>query len=175
MTLRMTSKEILLGYINTLSDQQCAEIYFVCKDVIEHPNYMYFDKDGNIISFLEAQEQFHIKLTRNQYSELIAKWGEKKVKECIQILAVHNVQKGRLYELSSYRMINGWVEREWKRLNGRRRYTRKDDGSIDFLPPFTEIDTKADAEKWIALTPPDYRNRSPYVFYLRNKFNIGEI
>lgn len=175
MTLRMTSKEMLLGYINTLSEQDCANIYFVCKDIVEQPNYLYFDKDANIITFAEAQEVFHIKLTRNQYSELVAKWGEKKTKECIQILAIHNTQKNRLYEFSSYRMINGWVEREWRRLNGKRRFIKKGDKEEELLPPFTEIDTKTDAEKWIALTPPDYRNRSPYVFYLRNKFNIGEI
>lgn len=173
MSSKMTGKEILLAYINTLSDAECTNLYFIIKEIEEPSEYLYFDKDGELISYDQAQEQYHIKLTRKQYNALMGRWTIDKFKNCVKILSIHNEPKNWIFEYGVFRILTGWVEREYNRLV---QYHYIDTGKErDFVKPFTELDTKEEAERWISTIAPEIRNKSPYVFYLRNKFNIGEI
>lgn len=174
MSTRMTGREMLLAHINTLSDIECTNIYFILNGITELPDYCYFDKDGELISYEQAQEQYHIKLTHSQYNVLINKWGEKKFKDCVRILSLHNEPKNLIFEYGVFKLLVGWVEREYKRLV-RYRYIEQADGEKETVKPFTDVENKDEAQQWILSIPPEVRNKSPYVFYLRNKFNLGEL
>ena len=70
--MRRTNKDILLGYIATLPDRECKDIYYqlLGRDTPEY-ELVIFDK---------------VKLTQGQYSKLIWLWGKEKIAACIQIL-----------------------------------------------------------------------------------------
>ena len=174
MSTKMSSKEMLLGYINTLSEQDCANLYFILHGVMKDARYVYFNSQGEEIEVDETTADMgsFIKLTRNQYGTLMYKYGKEKLVECIKILFIASKDKSRLGEYNRFRHLTGWVEAEYNRLH---RYSELHDSGYDeSIPPFTQIETKEQAIKWINSLPKANQYDDAYVIYLKNKFNIAK-
>lgn len=90
----MTSnKDILVGYIYTLSEDKCKEIYDEL--IINDDNYtMVFN---------------NVMLTNSQYNRLKFKYGEEKLKWCIYYLNDWFIKKNVSNHLISYSCLDGWV------------------------------------------------------------------
>ena len=165
---------MLLGYVNTLSDQECANIYFLIHGVMKDTRYIYFNSEGEeiFVDETKADKSTFIKLTRNQYGTLLYKFGKEKLIECIKILFIASKNKDKLGEYNRFRHLTGWVEIEYNRLH---RYGELNDGGYDeSIPPFTQIDTQEQAIKWIDSIPKTNQYDDAYVVYLKNKFNIAK-
>ena len=173
MSSKMTSKEILLAYINTLPEQECANLYFILKGIKKDTNYVYFNSEGEVIDVDDTTDvSTYIKVTKNQYGMLMYKFGKEKLKACIKILFIKNYKKDTLGQYNQYRFLIGWVEAEYNRLH---RYGELEDGGYsEDTVPFSQIDTQEQAIKWINSLPNVNKNDDAYVFYLRNKFNIAK-
>lgn len=170
--MRLTSKEMLIAYINTLSEQDCANIYFILTDKQREEDYVWLNDSGDIVDDDDSSNSRLIKLTPSQMGRLIHRFGVDKFKSCVKILIANNIKNNFLPEYSSYRAMVGWVEKEYNRLN---RWGELNClGYTESVPPFSLVDTKEQAINWIKLVPTKYRYTDPYVFYLRNKFNIEE-
>ena len=170
--MRLTSKEMLIAHINTLSEQDCANIYFILTDKQRGEDYVWLNDSGDIVDDGDSSSSGLIKLTPTQMGRLISKFGVDKFKACVKILIANNIKNNFLPEYSSYRAMVGWVEKEYNRLN--RWGELNCSGYTESVPPFSLVDTKEQAINWIKLVPTKYRYTDPYVFYLRNKFNIEE-
>lgn len=171
--MKLTSKEMLIAHINTLSEQDCANIYFILTDKQREEDYVWLDDSGSIVDTdCTIDNPRLIKLTPSQMGRLIHRFGVDKFKACVKILIANNIKNNFLPEYSSYRAMVGWVEKEYNRLN---RWGELNClGYTESVPPFSLVDTKEQAINWIKLVPTKYRYTDPYVFYLRNKFNIEE-
>lgn len=170
--MKLTSKEMLLAHINTLSEQDCANIYFILTDKQREEDYVWLNDSGDIVDDDDSNNSGLIKLTPTQMGRLIHRFGVDKFKACVKILIANNIKNNFLPEYSSYRAMVGWVEKEYNRLN---RWGELNClGYTESVPPFSLVDTKEQAINWIKLVPTKYRYTDPYVFYLRNKFNVEE-
>ena len=149
-----TNKDILLGLVGTLTDDECRDIiYFIT------------DKEydiGNIIQF----DLVHI--TKSQYNKLVWLWGKEKTLSCIEILNEWLSKKNITKKISHYRQIVGWVERKYYQLNG------VGDKSIQ---NYGSINTKWKAIQYIKRIPKELRCWDSQIRFLVDKFNInlGEI
>ena len=89
--MRRDNKEILIGYIGTLPDKDCKEIYYLLQGR-DTPEYemMIFDK---------------VKLTQGQYTKLIWLWGKEKTDACIQILNDWIIKKNVNHPVAYYKNL----------------------------------------------------------------------
>lgn len=145
--MRRDNKEILLGYIATLPDQDCKEIYYLLQD-IKAPKR-------------ETVEFGKVKLTQAQYSKLIWLWGKEKTDICIKILDEWMVRKNVTKPISCYRSLVGWVENAYYRTHP------ADDKSLKFN---SKIDTAWKARSYIKRLPPELRAYDSEVKFLVEKF-----
>ena len=112
--LLLNNKEILLSYINTLTDSECKSLYLYLKDINDNKKreYFYFDINGD-----RVEENGIVKLTPKQYYKLVYMWEKKeKVTKCISLLAKHLETKNIVTKVSHYNMLIGWVERYYHKL-----------------------------------------------------------
>ena len=171
----MTSKEMLLAYINTLSNDDCAEIYLILLDKIkpsEEVEYRMYDENLNRVETLSLGKRF-VTLARQQFRRLLSMWGTDKLKSCIKIYLDNGSKNNMLAGWNDYRQLTGWVEREYNRLN---RYGDiKCEGYSEGTLPFPDITTKREAIEYIKKISMEDWEDNPYVFYLRNKYKIEEI
>lgn len=145
--MRRSNKEILLGYIATLPDKDCKDIYYLLqgKDTPEY-ELVIFDK---------------VKLTQGQYNKLIWLWGKDKVEVCIKILNDWIVKKNINKPISCYKNLLGWVENAYYRTHP------ADDKSLKFN---SNIDTEWKARKYVQRIPKELRAYDSEVKFLVERF-----
>jgi hypothetical protein len=147
--MRRTNKDILLGYIATLPDKDCKEIYYLLqgKDTPEY-ELVIFDK---------------VRLTQGQYNKLIWLWGKDKVEACIKILNDWIIKKGIDKPISCYKSLMGWVENAYYRTHS------ADDKSLQFN---SEIDTEWKAKRYVQRIPKELRAYDSEIKYLVERYGI---
>jgi hypothetical protein len=145
--VRISNKDILIGYIGTLPDKECKEIYYLLqgKNTPEY-EWVVFDK---------------VKLTQQQYSKLIWLWGKDKLEECIKILNKWMVKKNIDKPLSCYKNLMGWVENAYYRTHP------ATDKSIRFN---SDIDTAWKAKRYVQRIPVELRAYDTEIKYLVEKY-----
>lgn len=146
--MRRSNKDILIGLVQTLSDEDCKELYY----------YIVGKKDesGGTLSFNLVH------LTQNQYNKLIWLWGKDKTTECIDILDKWLVKKGDKVKpyLSHYKSLLGWVEGVYYRSH-----------PIEKVEKFnSSIDTMWKAKRYIKSIPPELRANDSEVKFLVERF-----
>ena len=147
--MRRSNKDILLGLVGTLTDEQCKEVYYVITGI----------KDRLDLSF------DLVKLSSKQYSKLVWMWGKDKTDKCISLLNDWLKAKGEKIAkpLSHYKQIISWVERKYYRLYP------ADDKSLRFD---SKIDTEWKAKKYIQRIPKELRAYDSEVKFLVEKYGI---
>jgi hypothetical protein len=146
----VSNKDILIGYIGTLSDKECKDIYYLLqnKDIPEY-EYIIFDK---------------VKLTQGQYNKLIWLWGKDKVDKCVKILNDWIIKKKIDKPISHYRNLIGWVESA---------YYQKYPASDKSLRFNSDIDTVWKAKKYVENIPEELRAYDTEIRFLVEKFGTG--
>ena len=146
--MRVDNKEILIGYIATLSDKECKDIY-----------YWLTDKKIPLHDFLEFN---NVKITQGQYDKLIWMWGIDKTNECIKILDdwLSKTELKNKY-LSHYKQLIGWVENAYYNTHP------ANDKSIKYR---MKIDTAWKAKKYIKNIPPELRAYDGDIKFLVERF-----
>ena len=162
--LLLNNKEILLSYINTLTDRECKSLYLYLKDINDNKKreYFYFDINGD-----RVEENGIVKLTPKQYYKLVYMWEKKeKVTKCISLLAKHLETKNIVTKVSHYNMLIGWVERYYHKL------LRYGDiqGEGEQRLQFCDIKNPTQAREYIEKVPESIRQEDSYCLYLVNKF-----
>ena len=169
----MTSKEILLSYINTLSNDDCAEIYLILQDKVrpdDNVEWKLYTRDLNVAT---REDEECVKLTKQQFRRLFNMWGVDKLKSCINIYLNYGSKSRMLEGWNDYRQLTGWVVRTYNRLN---RYGALECGGyVEEALPFPDITTKKEAKEYIQRISMEDRDDNPYVFYLKNKYKIEDI
>lgn len=145
--MRRSNKDILLGYIGTLPDKDCKEIYYLLQNK-DKPEYelMHFDK---------------VQLSEGQYNKLIWLWGKDKVEACIKILNDWIIKKNIDKPISCYKSLTSWVEQAYYRTNPATDKSLKFDSSID---------TAWKAKRYVKRIPPELRAYDSEVKYLVERY-----
>jgi len=141
------NKDILIGYITTLSDKECKDIYYLLieKNTIRK-DYIEFDR---------------VRLTKSQYNKLMWFWGKDKLDCCIDILNKWLIKKNITKPISHYRSLLGWVETAYYSTH------KVDDKLIKFS---SNIDTIWKAKAYVKRIPPELRAYDSEIKFLVNKF-----
>lgn len=145
--MRRSNKDILIGYIGTLTDSECKDIYYLItgyKDCLD----IKFDL---------------VELTNGQYNKLIWLWGKEKTQRCIELLNEWLRDKGDKItkKISHYRQLIGWVERKYYQ-----KYPA-DDKSLRFN---SNIDTTWKAKRYVDRIPKELRAYDSEIKFLVEKF-----
>ena len=86
-----TNKEILIGYINTLSEAECGRLYLILRDNVQaKETYYYFNNKGERVNGGGA-----VALTKKQFEKLYTIWGSQKFKQVIALQGRVNEAKPR--------------------------------------------------------------------------------
>lgn len=145
-----TNKEILLGLVGTMTDDECRDVlYFITDKEYVEDNIVVFDL---------------VRITKEQYNKLIWMWGVDKTNKCIGILNEWLKKKNITKKISHYRQLVGWVERK---------YHQDNNISDDLLVDYGGIKYKWQAKKYIKSIPKELRMLDSQVKYLINKFDIN--
>jgi hypothetical protein len=145
--VRVDNKEILIGYISTLSDKECRDIYYLLNELkTPKQEWVEFDK---------------VRITTEQFNKLIWLWGKDKTLVCIDILNKWLNKKNITKPISHYRQLIGWVENAY--------YTNHpaNDKSIKYK---MNIDTAWKAKKYIQNIPKELRAYDGDIKFLVEKF-----
>lgn len=155
----MNSKDILIAYINTLSDKDCKNIYLLLKEIEGNKGkYELYNSKG------EKDSAGLVKLTPKQYHVLYEKWGPEKIAFCFETLTNY-LKSNKKVKASHYTLLNGWVETLY--LSKNKKHRRK------VLPiRFEDVKTKAQARLYVANVPETMRSDDVYVGYLVNKWGV---
>lgn len=145
--MRRTNKDILIGYIGTLSDKECKEIYYLLQGK-DTPEY-------ELVIFGKVQ------LTQGQYNKLIWLWGKDKTLKCIDILNEWIEKRGIKNPISYYKSLISWVENA---------YYRKYPASDKSLKFNSEIDTEWKAKRYVQRIPAELRAYDSEIKFLVERF-----
>lgn len=147
--MRVDNKDILIGYIGTLSDSECKELYY----------YLIGKKDKSKYNYVYQL----VNLTEAQYSKLIWLWGKDKTDKCIELLNEWLKEKGDKItkKISHYKQLITWVENKYYQL-----YPANDKG----LRFNSKIDTAWKAKEFVEKIPKELRAYDSEVKYLVNRF-----
>lgn len=145
--MRKCNKDILIGLVGTLTDQECKDIYYLITG--------YKDQ-------LDLEFEL-VKLTHGQYNKLVWLWGKDKTDKCIKLLNDWLKEKGDKItkSISHYRQLIGWVERKYYQLYP------ANDKSLRFN---NEIDTAWKAKRYVQRIPKELRAYDSEVKFLVNRF-----
>lgn len=145
--MRVSHKDILLGYIGTLPDSECKDIYYLLQDKkIPNKELMEFDR---------------VKLTTGQYNKLVWLWGKEKTDICIQMLNEWMEKKNVTKNISCYKNLIGWVETA---------YYRKYPANDKSLKFDSRIDTEWKARRYVKRIPPELRAYDTEIKFLVERF-----
>ena len=149
--MRKDYKDILIGYIQTLSDEDCHNLYFL----LTTTGTGYMDK--------RTWSSGYVKLTPDQYNKLVWMWGKDKTDKCVGILNkwLEKKEDWARNKISHYRLLTTWVEDA---------YYRKHGGADKSLRYSSEIDTAWKAKKYIEGLPPELRGYDTEARILVNRF-----
>lgn len=145
--MRKDNKDILIGYIATLPDSKCKEIYYLLTGLRDK-----YDMEFDLV-----------KLTNGQYNKLIWLWGEDKTLKCINLLNDWLKEKGDKItkNISHYKQLIGWVENKYYQLYPATDKTLRFD---------SKIDTTWKAKRYIQRIPKDLIAYDSEVKYLVNRY-----
>lgn len=145
--MRRDNKDILIGLVGTLTDEECKELYY----------YITGKQEGYDI------EVGRVHLTNKQYNKLIWMWGEDKTSKCIKLLDEWLESKGDKISpfLSHYKQLITWIDNKYYQL-----YPASDKS----LRYDSKIDTAWKAKRYIASIPPELRRYDCEVKFLLEKF-----
>lgn len=145
--MRRDNKDILIGLVGTLTDDECRELYY----------FITGQKEGYSI------EIGNVKLTQNQYNKLIWMWGKDKTDKCIKLLDDWLISKGDKVKkfISHYKQLITWVDNKYYQLYP------ADDKSLKYS---SDIDTAWKAKKYIQRIPKELRAYDSEVKFLVEKF-----
>jgi hypothetical protein len=143
--MRKDNKDILIGLVGTLTDQECKDIYYLITGY----------KDNLDIQF------DLVKLSYGQYNKLVWLWGKDKTDKCIEILNDWLKKKDITNSISCYKQLITWVERKYYQLYP------ANDKSLRFD---SKIDTAWKAKRYIQRIPSELRAYDSEVKFLVNKF-----
>lgn len=149
--MRRTNKDILLGLVGTLTDEECKEIYYIITTVKDS------DKKDVVRDL--------VKLTSEQYNKLVWLWGLDKTEKCISILNewLKKKDKDITRKISHYKQLITWVETKYYR------YNPANDKSIKYN---SKIDTAWKARKYISRIPKELRAYDTEVKFLIERFGL---
>lgn len=146
------NKEMLLGYINCLSEEDCGHLFSFITGEEDKTNILSFDL---------------VKLSENEYNNLIWRWGEFKTEKCIQLLNEWLKTRTKVYKyMSHYRNLIGWVERKYYQL-----YPVKDKSVQNYI----EIKRRWQALKYIRSVPKELRADDCEIQMLIDRFKINPL
>lgn len=155
----MNSKDILIAYINTLSDRECKSIFLLLKEMEgAKGKYEMYNSEG------VKDDNGLIKLTPRQYHALAQSWSEEKLKYCFDVLSKY-LASGKKVRASHYTLLNGWVETSY--INSHKKRGRK-----PLTVRFEDIKSKAQAILYVANVPASMRGDDVYVNYLVNRWGV---
>jgi hypothetical protein len=145
--MRKDNKDILIGYIATLPDSKCKEIYYLLTGFRDK-----YDMEFDLV-----------KLTNGQYNKLIWLWGEDKTLKCINLLNDWLKEKGDKItkNISHYKQLIGWIENKYYQLYPATDKTLRFD---------SKIDTAWKAKRYIQRIPKDLIAYDSEVKYLVNRY-----
>ena len=145
--MRKDNKDILIGYIATLPDNKCKEIYYLLTGLRDK-----YDMEFDLV-----------KLTNGQYNKLIWLWGEDKTFKCINLLNDWLKEKGDKItkNISHYKQLIGWIENKYYQLYPATDKTLRFD---------SKIDTAWKAKRYIQRIPKDLIAYDSEVKYLVNRY-----
>lgn len=145
--MRKDNKDILIGYIATLPDSKCKEIYYLLTGLRDK-----YDMEFDLV-----------KLTNGQYNKLIWLWGEDKTLKCINLLNDWLKEKGDKItkNISHYKQLIGWIENKYYQLYPATDKTLRFD---------SKIDTAWKAKRYIQRIPKDLIAYDSEVKYLVNRY-----
>lgn len=146
--MRRSFKDILIGYVGTLTDRECQDVYYAINDMRLHK--------------VDWVEIGNVKLSRGQYSKLMDWWGKDKFDKCVEILDewLSNTEL-RFKFASHYKMMLGWVDSKYHKLYG-------EDKTVRFSSE--NIDTAWKAKKYIKHIPEELRAYDSEVKLLVERF-----
>lgn len=146
--MRVDNKEILIGYIATLTDKECKDIYYMLNELpVPKADWLKLGK---------------VKITKEQYNKLVWIWGADKTNECIAILNGW-LDKAKLKKknISHYKQLIGWVENAYYNTHP------ANDKSIKYR---MKIDTAWKAKKYIQNIPKELRAYDGDIKFLVERF-----
>ena len=145
--MRRDNKDILIGLVGTLTDDECRELYY----------FITGQKEGYSI------EIGNVRLTQNQYNKLIWMWGKDKTDKCIKLLDDWLISKGDKIKkfISHYKQLITWVDNKYYQL-----YPANDKS----LKYSSDIDTAWKAKKYVQRIPKELRAYDSEVKFLIEKF-----
>ena len=160
--MSLTNKEMLLALVNNMNERDCKKVYLAWSDIQSTTtrDYLYFDIDGNKII---GGTSGLVKLTTKQYYKLIYSWGQDKTKACISLLAKRLDSNDYASKASHYNMLNGWVEKYYYKLKRYGDIVNEDTSEEDV--PFSEINSKEQASKFVSKIPEFLRATDTYVVW----------
>lgn len=181
---KVSDREIVLAYISTLPDSKMKEVYQILTEryEIHKRKFMLLNREG-----IEAKApEGKVRLRPYQYERLIASYGEFGFHRLVEIFYdyltyLENnwecVKDGKrklkdLSVISHYHILGkGWVAQKYEQENPQVSIIEEpEEKFIDFF----EIESKAQALKFIEQTPPELRYDNQEIIYLVNKYDIKE-
>lgn len=170
----LTSKEILLAYVNTLSETRCKQAYIILQEEFGHRRikYLKFNKDGI------EDSKGTVRLRKQDYNKIIEEYGQEYFLKACEKMASYikyledNQESNPKYSRTlrdlrtrnHYRDITqGWIRRDLER-DYPRLLKQKD--AIDFF----EIDSIDKAKQYINNIPEELRYNNYEIEYLVNKY-----
>ena len=145
--MRRDNKDILLGLVGTLTDEECKEVYYLITSY----------KDKTDLEF------DLVRLTDGQYNKLVWLWGKDKTDKCIEMLNEWLKAKGDKItkKISHYKQLISWVESKYYQL-----YPASDK-SIRFD---SKIDTAWKARRYVKRIPTELRAYDSEIKFLVEKY-----
>lgn len=170
----LTSKEILLAYINTLSETRCKQAYVILQEEFNHRRikYLKFNKDGI------EDKQGTVRLRKQDYTKIVTEYGQEYFLKACEKMANYikyledNQESNPKYSRTlrdlrtrnHYKdIVQGWIRRDLER-DYPRLLKQKD--TIDFF----EIDSVDKAKIYINNIPEELRYNNYEIEYLVNKY-----
>lgn len=180
---KMSDREIVMAYISTLPDTKMKEVYQILTEryEIHKRKFMLFNREG-----VEARApNGKIRLRPYQYERILGTYGEQGFHRLVEILYdyityleenTECVRDGRrklkdLSVISHYHILTkGWVAQRYEQENPQ--YSIILDEDTEKLVDFFEIESKAQAIKYIQQTPKELRYDNQEIIYLTSKYDI---
>ena len=163
-----TNKEILIGYINTLSEAECGRLYLILRDDVQaKETYYYFNNKGERVNGGGS-----VALTPKQFNKLYTIWGSQKFKQVIALQGRVNEAKAKrdgINKRSDYLKLLGWTEKYYYKLL-RFGEIKEGVGREDDCLNFSLNITLENAKKFISLLPSEVRDDDTYCLWLFDKF-----
>lgn len=163
------NKELLLGYVNSLTEAECRKMYLVIQGEVEdNSKWVMFDCYGNRVN---SNPSVMLKQTQLEY--LLDIWGEKKTRDIIALQGKLNDNRKARDEVdirSDYFKIMNYTEAYYYKLHrlDANYYDRVAVGDEDNVISFTATISLKEAKEFIKRIPSELRDTDGYCQWLFN-------